>query len=754
MSNKKRRLFLLSGCVQGVGFRPFVFRLAKQYELAGHIRNTSRGVSIDVQGEIQTLNDFQRDLTEKKPARAEITEMMQRDAPLCEASDFAILSSEQSVETELALLPDTAICAECLQELYDPQDRRYLYPFLHCMSCGPRFSLFLQMPFDRKNTTMVDFPMCPHCKNEYTNPSNRRFHSQTNCCSDCGPKLQLLDAQQSPISIDPISGAAEVLKAGKILALKNTGGFLLLVDATNDRAIERLRKLKRRPKKPFALLTTDLAEAKEIAFVDQVAENLLSSPAAPIVLLKKKIHLPPSVAWDSPYYGLMLAHNALQHLLLTELKRPLIATSGNRSGMPLCIDEETAFLQLSSVADAFLIHNRRIEHRLDDSVVQIIDGSPMLIRRARGYIPYAIDISSPRSLFGAGGHMKNSFAFSIHHRIYPSQYIGDLDSQDASLAYDREVKSWKNLLHATFDHGVGDLHPGYYTSRLLREKNISANFIQHHRAHVYSGMLDNRLSFPFFSIAWDGTGFGDDGTIWGGEAFLAKEEGLEHFATLDPFPLPGSESAVKEPRRALLGMLYAIFGSSLSPLDTFSEEEFQILRRALDHKLNAPLCSSMGRMFDAISALLNCCFKSHYEGEAALTLETLAGNAATTSLSYAFEVKKTGKNFWVIIWKEVLKQMLHDKENGVDFSEMARSFHQALADLIVKLAQHASCEKVLLTGGCMQNKLLIELAITRLRAAGFEPFWHREIPSNDGGLAIGQIYGNILEDANVLSSAR
>lgn len=736
MSNKKRRLLTLFGCVQGVGFRPFVFRLAKEHCLVGTICNTTRGVSIDVQGESEAIDKFERDLVEKKPEKASISELQRLDAPLGEAAFFAIAPSEEGSKPELALLPDTAICKECLEELFDPNNRRYRYPFLHCMSCGPRFSLFERMPFDRKNTTMADFPLCLECQSETQNPSDRRFYSQTTCCPACGPKLELLDGEKKPLSSQPIVKAAKLLLEGKILAVKNTGGFLLLADAANDEAVLRLRRLKKRPKKPFALLARDLQEAGELAEISPEAKRLLTSPAAPIVLLKKKGSLPPSVAGGSPYYGLMLPHTALQILLLAEVGRPLIATSGNLAGEPLCIDEKNAFGRLP--ADAFLVHNRRIVHRLDDSVVQVIHNSPMLIRRARGYTPFAMDIPSARSLFGAGGHQKNSFAMSSNGKIYPSQHIGDLDGQESRLAYEEEVESWKALLQIEPSCKISDLHPGYYTTR------HGVKRMQHHRAHVYSGMLDNRLSPPFFAVSWDGTGLGDDGTIWGGEAFLAKEDGLIRFAALAPFCLPGSESAVREPRRSLLGMLHAIFGSALEPLDAFTLEEFRILCKAIDRKLNAPLTSSMGRLFDGISALLGCCTVSQYEGEAALALEALACSISSSRVSYDLTLQEMKENFWRIEWKDLVKQMIEDKARGAGLADMAFAFHRALVELIVELANRAAFKKVLLTGGCMQNKLLLEMAIIRLRESGFEPYWHREVPPNDGGLGVGQLFGALF----------
>lgn len=759
MSNNKRLIITLLGCVQGVGFRPFVYRLARQNKLAGHIRNTESGVYIDVQGGISSLKEFQKDLIEKKPPRASIYEMHVQERPLSEGIDFEILSSGESEKTELALLPDTAICSECLEELKNPNNRRYRYPFIHCMTCGPRFSLFLRMPFDRENTTMRDFPMCNECLAEYNNPSDRRFYSQTNCCPSCGPKLQLFDAKKKLIANtnSALEQTIGMLKEGKIVAVKNTGGFLLLVDAANESAVQRLRALKKRPKKPFALLVASLADAKKIAFIDNIAEEVLTSHAAPIVLLKKKDILPSSVAFDSPYYGIMLAHNALQHLLLIALRTPLVATSGNISEMPLCTTEEEAFLHLSAVADAFLVHNRCIMHRVDDSIVQIIGERPMVVRRARGYIPCRIelpkDLASPECIFGAGGHQKNCFAFAKDQCLYVSQHIGNLDSHEANNAYREEVKSWESLLNIDPSSAVGDFHPGYSTTYYLEKRQIPSCFIQHHKAHTYAGMLDNQLSPPFLSISWDGTGLGEDNTIWGGEAFLVTENETKHFATLSPFRLPGSEKAIKEPRRSLLAVMHALFGPATSYMSCFTTEEFAILCSALDKKINAPLCSSMGRLFDAAGALLCSSFINSFEGEAALALETLAGKAKTKSLTYSCSLRKE-ENKYFIEWQGMIQQMLYDLNHGSLKEDMAFAFHQALAKLIVELGKVSSMKNILLTGGCMQNTLLAELAITSLKGAGFTPYWHSQIPPGDGGLAAGQITGKLWEERHVPCATR
>lgn len=752
-----RVLINISGSVQGVGFRPFIFRLAQDHQLVGSISNTCNGVKIDVQGSREAIANFQNAIVEQKPERARISELACDQVPLGSATAFQIAPSESGSDKSLALLPDTAMCPACLKELFDPHNRRYQYPFLHCISCGPRFSLFLRMPFDRGNTTMTEFNMCADCRDEYDNPNNRRFYSQTNCCPKCGPQLQLVDAKGSEVTgkKDALNAAAQYLKDGKIVAMKNTGGYLLLVDAGNEEAVMRLRRKKRRGGKPFALLLPSLATVDSIAHASQNEKNILASPPAPIVLLRKKNAkddiIAHSVAHESPYYGVMLPHNAMQYLLLHQLDRPLVATSGNIAGRPLCITEEEAFDALSSVADVFLIHNRKIKHRLDDSIVHVIADQPVIMRKARGYIPCAIPIpefikaNPQQNLFAAGSHMKNSFAFMKQRQIYISQYIGDLDSVENCKAYDEEVSHWETLLGIDQMEGVGDRHPDYYSSHYLKKRTFASAMVQHHKAHVWAAVAEHKLSSPFLSLSWDGTGWGEDLTVWGGEAFITTMQGMKRFASLYPFPLPGGEKAVKQPRRSMLGLLHAMDESRFSSLhETFAKEELAILTVALKSKINTPNCSSMGRLFDGVSAILGLCMVSDYEGQAAILLESLAHKAEKNGKEYLLPIVKE-KDLYLLDWRRMLKQILDDKMQGMPCEDIALAFHETLAKATVELAKLAGEEIVLLTGGVMQNKLLVERAVALLKAEGFKPYLHRDIPPNDGGIAIGQIIGRLVE---------
>jgi hydrogenase maturation protein HypF len=732
----------ITGAVQGVGFRPFIYRLACFHRLSGTVANTSMGVEINVQGDEGEIARFVRNITAQKPERARIESIETRAMPLLNIDGFSIAHSQAQTETALALLPDTSICPQCMQEFSDPKNRRYRYPFIHCMSCGPRFSLFLAMPFDRGNTSMADFSMCSECRREYDDPEDRRFFSQTICCPACGPKLALFDNRRNKIASDMIAvdAAAASLCEGFIVAMKNTGGYLLMADASSEEAAQRLRRLKRRSRKPFALLAPDLASIQQIAHVSSQAQELLTSPAAPIVLLPKKSpgSIAPSVCFDSPYYGVMLPHQALHHLIMQRIGRPVIATSGNISDQPICITDEDAFEQLSGEADLFLTHNRRIIRRLDDSVVQIVRERPMVVRRARGYIPCAFTLpQNSECLFAAGGQMKNSFAIVKANQLYISQHIGDLDSCESCRAYDLEVKSFQDLLQTIPLRAVGDLHRDYYSAQYLCRTVTAVAGVQHHRAHILSCMVDQQILPPLLGIAWDGTGLGDDGTIWGAEAFLAQEQEMHRVATLFPFQLPGSEKAIREPRRSALGVLYALETPHVAP--GFEPLEKEILIKALQTETNSPICSSMGRLFDAISSLVGLCQFNTFEGEAALALEA-AALRATDGCDYEIPWTRN-QDLWMMDWRLMVSRIVSDIERGVAAEKIALGFHNALAGSIVSLAQLVGMNRVVLTGGVMQNSLLLESAIDRLQSAGFVPVWHQNLPPNDGGLAAGQAMG-------------
>ncbi len=608
---------------------------------------------------------------------------------------------------------------------------------------------------------MIDFDMCALCRQEYNDPQDRRFYSQTNCCPHCGPKLQLLDINSNAMAKEneALQMTVDMLLQGKIVAIKNTGGYQLLVDATQDDAVMELRRRKRRPSKPFAVLMPCLNSIDQIAQLCQTAIETLTNTSRPIVLLPKKknnsLTISPSVSKDSPYWGMMLPHSPLQHLLMHYLDRPLVATSGNFSGNALCINEQEALSQLSTIADAFLVHNRRIHHRLDDSVVHIIANKPVMLRRARGYIPYAITLPqgytlpSQSVIFASGSQQKSSFAFAKTNRLYLSQYIGDLESANTCQVYAQEIVKWEKLLAITPTKAIADKHAGFFSHQYLQHRKLPYTILQHHQAHVLSGMIDNQLSPPFLAISWDGTGWGEDGTIWGGEAFSATSAGMQRVASLYPFKLPGNHKAIREPRRSSLGILFEIFGKSLSTSPNewlkqhFSSQDLQNLLKALENNIQAPLCSSVGRLFDAASALLSACTFSDFDGQAALKLESLALAANDKKHLYRLAVYKHD-DLWLCDWRDMMMQVLEDVQKGLCPNEIAWAFHAALSDSVVDLAKKMALPCILLTGGVMQNKLLVELTVEKLTLHGFLTYIHHNIPPNDGGIAAGQIMGEFI----------
>lgn len=751
----KRVQFTVSGCVQGVGFRPFIYRLAHSYHLSGMIRNTNAGVFIDVQGEAGAISFFQHAIISEKPDGAVIAEVHANEMPLHEVKDFKIVVSDHTDSAELPLLPDTAICHACMQELFDQRNRRYLYPFVHCVACGPRFSLFQRMPFDRANTSMEDFEMCCECHREYEDPNDRRFFSQTNCCPACGPKIRLVDCNNVLIAQEnnAVPVLIDYLRKGKIISIKNTGGHQLLVDAFNEEAVKRLRMRKKRVGKPFALLFSSIDEISEFCIVPNSAEKVLISSAAPIVLLKKKgreTAIAHSVASESPYFGVMLAHNAIQHMMLKGFGRPLIATSGNLSDGPLCIDNDEALAKLTHVADAFLLHNRNIIHPLDDSVVHMIGDRPTLLRRARGYIPYSIPIphqieQPSQNFISVGSQLKNTFAFVKGKQIYVSQHIGNLESASTCRSYEQSIEKWERLLTLVPSCGVGDKHPNYYSTEYLQRRQMTTKRIQHHRAHVWSGMTDNQLNSPLLSVVWDGTGFGDDATIWGGEFFLVDDHGMRRFASLYPFKLPGGDKSIREPRYSALGLLYTLSDNQISLEykkwfdSVFDFDEYNLLSQSLSKGINSPQCHSMGRLFDGVSALVGCCLKNQFEGHAAAVLEAQAMKCEKNQrLHYSIPLLKNDE-MWFMDWRGLIQEIFTHARQGIKVDQIAFAFHSALADSIIQIAQIAGQKKVLLSGGVMQNKLLVEETIGKLLASGFEAYWHHDIPPNDGGLSVGQM---------------
>jgi len=770
------------GAVQGVGYRPFVYRLATELELTGWVLNSAQGLFMEVEGTPGGVDSFCRLLQLEAPPRAMVQGLEIIELPVVGYTNFVIRHSEESGPKTTLVLPDLATCPECRQEIFDPHDRRHAYPFTNCTNCGPRYSIIRSLPYDRPNTAMAGFSLCPRCQAEYDDPTNRRFHAQPNACPDCGPQLTLWNnrGQDMATRNDALHGAADAIRQGLIVAVKGLGGFHLLVDARNNAAVERLRQRKERPSKPFAVMFHNRTQIENHCVLSTAEAALLESPAAPIVLLQHRAapgqaqlqseKISPAVAPDNPTLGVFLPYTPLHHLLLTELGFPVVATSGNLSDEPICIDNDEALQRLGGIADYFLVHDRPIQRPMDDSVVRVLAGEIQILRRSRGYAPLPValipgmgrhrpaDPQSPHpfpesTVLAVGGHMKNTVALSVDGNVFLSQHLGDLENAHAFAAFQQAIDDLVSLYEAKPEHIVCDSHPDYpsarYAARLAEKWGVPLRKVQHHHAHLLACMAENGLSAPVLGITWDGTGYGTDGTIWGGEFLLATADGWQRVAHLHPFRLPGGETAVREPRRSALGLLFARFGAEalgwkwLPPVLSLPIHEMKLIGQMLEKGINAPVTTSAGRLFDGVAALLGLCQRSTFEGEAAMALEFAA--QGQSERPYRFALQSAASGPLVIDWRPLLEGLLTDISQGETTAHRAARFHSTLADIAVAVARQVAAGSnvrvtdVALTGGCFQNRLLSELTIARLRAAGFRPHWHRQAPANDGGIALGQV---------------
>jgi hydrogenase maturation protein HypF len=771
-----RARICIDGVVQGVGFRPFVHRLATTLGLCGTVANTAQGVAIEAEGELPRLQRFLISLKDEKPAQARIENIQCSFLEPVGFAGFEIKITSHDGKKRAGILPDLAPCADCLRELLDPHDRRYLYPFINCTHCGPRFSILESLPYDRTNTSMKHFVMCAECEQEYHDPRSRRFHAQPNACPRCGPHLELWNERGNLLALemDALFDAVQEMRLGRILALKSVGGFQLIVDARNEGAVRRLRDRKRREEKPFALMYPSLDKIRGDCGVGDVEAELLKSAAAPIVLLERRpgISIAPSVAPGNPNLGVLLPCSPLHHLLMSELNFPVVATSGNFSDEPICIDEHEARTRLRGIADFFLVHDRPIVRPVDDSVVRVMLGQETILRRARGYAPLPVKlpmadgglrkdgdlraapsaIPNPQSpiILAVGGQLKNSVALAVEDHLFVSQHIGNLESPQALDAFRAVSADLPSLYGVTPDAVACDLHPEYVSTKEAKAFGAPVIEVQHHYAHVAACMLEHELEAPVLGVAWDGTGYGLDGTIWGGEFLVVQPRQtteqesppFTRFAHFRNFPLPGGDAAARQPRRAALGLLWEMFGEKiferrdLFPLRSFPENELSVLRSVLAGKVNAPLTSSVGRLFDGVASLLGLCQCMNFEGQAAMEVEFAANRANTRETFHRPPIARGSP--LVINWEPMILEMIERRRSGQPAADCAAMFHQALAEIIVAIARRAGISKVALTGGCFQNRRLTESAVARLRAAGFEVYWHQRLPPNDGGIAPGQ----------------
>jgi hydrogenase maturation protein HypF len=756
----------VSGAVQGVGFRPFLYRVAAGLGLRGWIRNDPQGVTLELEGPPPDLDRFLARVRAAPPARAVIHDVCEARLPPIGLEGLAIVPSETAGERLAAILPDLATCRACLADMGIEQeagmgrggpdrdgahrDRRHGYAFTNCTDCGPRLSIIRALPYDRPNTTMAGFHLCHECRTEYDDPLDRRFHAQPTACPACGPRLAVTGKAHLSAGT-AIAAAAEAIREGQVVAVKGLGGFHLVVDATSEEAVARLRRRKRRATRPLAVMVTGLALARELCEVTDAAAALLEAPEAPIVLLRRRSPSPIAngVAPDNPYLGVMLPYTPLHHLLMRSVAGPVVATSGNLSDEPICIDNAEARDRLGGIADLFLVHDRPIERPVDDSVVQWMDGAAQPIRRSRGYAPLPVRLAGPvPPILAVGGHLKNTIALARGADVFLSPHIGDLDSPQAMAGFERAVADFLRLHEVAPVATAHDLHADYGSTAWAVASGFGARIaVQHHHAHLASCLADNAEQGPALGVVWDGTGLGPDGTIWGGEFLLGDAAGYRRVAHFRPFRLPGGEAAVEEPRRVALALLHAAeacgegLGSRAEGWRTgvgFEAGEVGVLERMLETGFRSPWTTSAGRLFDGVASLMGLRHRVEHEGEAAMALEFAAGEACVGGYGFPL-VAAAAESPLVVDWVPALAELLGDMEAGMPASTMASRFHAGLVAAVVAVAERVGAERVALTGGCFQNRLLTDRAAAALRREGFRPLVHRQVPANDGGLALGQV---------------
>jgi hydrogenase maturation protein HypF len=775
----------MRGRVQGVGFRPLIYRLAQELGLAGWVKNDNRGVVAELEGDPETVREFERRLQRDVRAPARIDDLS-TETIACEAAlGFAILPSSASGSKETTLLADIAPCADCLADFTDPNNRRFLYPFTNCTHCGPRFTIIRALPYDRPNTTMVRFVQCDACKREYDDPADRRFHAQPNACPACGPAVTLIDADGKRICQEQaaVVATADAVLQGQVIALEGIGGFQFIVDARNDAAVQRLRERKHRWEKPLAVMVANLEAAQVLANIDADEAALLISPEAPIVLLRRRADatLAESLAPNNPYVGLMLPSSPLHHLLMARLGIPVVATSGNLSEEPICIHPHEALERLVPIADLLLVHNRPIERHADDSVAAVVAGEAQLFRRARGYAPLPIPLGSRGPVVLAlGGHLKNTVALSVGDQCFVSQHIGDLESVETRAAHLRVVSDFLRLYETRPAIVAHDLHPDYASTLIAEEltarggmlEGIPRLGVQHHHAHLASCLTDAGTAEPVLGIVWDGSGFGTDRTSWGGEFLFGNALNFERVACLQPFLLPGGDRSARSPRRIAAALLYQFLGADwlgrrdLSPIAASSEQELLLMRDQIDKRILSPYTSSIGRLFDAVSSLLDLHQDVTFEGQAAMALEFVADRTdqgayplvlvertlvssesssaspehrAPVVLDAPGPTRPGISPRFYLDPTSMLHAMLAEKQRGVAPSLLAARFHGSLVNAAVEVARRVGVGTVALSGGCFQNRLLLERCRTALALQGHRVLTHHQVPTNDGGLALGQV---------------
>jgi hydrogenase maturation protein HypF len=748
----ERRAIIVRGIVQGVGFRPFVYNLAVSLHLGGFVRNQTGTVLIEVEGEPPALERFLAELAQRPPPLAHIEHLSWEPRPPRGEGGFRIEASEADPASPVFISPDVATCPECLRELLDPADRRHGYPFLNCTNCGPRLTIITGAPYDRRRTTMASFAMCAACRAEYEDPRDRRFHAQPTACPACGPCLQALDAAGRPVPTpDPLALFAAALAAGKVGALKGLGGYHLACAAGDPAAVARLRQRKHRDEKPFAVMVPDVAAAEALGEVGPAERALLLSPRAPIVLVRKRPAgaVAEGIAPRNPWLGVMLPYTPLHHLLLRAVGGvPLVMTSGNRSDEPIAYRDD-APQQLAGIADLFLVHDRPIHVRCDDSVTRVVDGVDLPLRRSRGYAPRPIELpfDCPRPILAVGGQLKVTFALGRGRQAFLSHHMGDLDHYEAYRAFERDVALYQQLFGIEPEVLAHDLHPDYVTTGYARKRPAREGSglltVQHHHAHLASCMAEHELDEPVLGVTFDGTGFGTDGAVWGGEFLMGDYRNFRRAAHLRYVGMPGGDRAIREPWRMALAHL-ADAGLEFAPLGArFLPNEVKTIERMLERRLNTPLTSSAGRLFDAVAALAGVRDRVSYEGQAAVELEWLATEAVPDG-NYPFEITPGPEGGPLVVdTRPLIRAVAGEAAKGVGAAQIARRFHSTLVDVIAavcgRLRQETKIAAVVLSGGVFLNAVLTCEVSARLRDSGFRVYRHRLVPPNDGGLSLGQL---------------
>ncbi len=743
--------FKIFGQVQGVGFRPFVYNLAQKLRLSGFVANDTEGALIEIEGKRKQIDSFRSELIGNAPPLARISKIDIKQVELKNDGAFVISGSLVSGQLAADVTVDVAICSDCLREMFDPSDRRFKYPFINCTNCGPRYTIVRNVPYDRPNTTMSKFRMCKACQSEYENPSDRRFHAQPIACPVCGPKLYLQDSSGNIMDADPISTTVKYLKAGKIVAIKGIGGFHLAVDACNDEAVRRLRRLKKRDRKPFALMLSDMESIEEICVVDEASRLLLEDIARPIVLLEQKTDndISHEVAPGLNRFGVMLPYAPQHYLLFAEGLGPIVMTSANFSEEPIIADNDEAIAKLGNIVDLFLMHNRDIYRKIDDSVVQSRrNGRLIMLRRSRGFVPQSLELGydNSQSVLGVGAELKNTIALAKGGRVIVSEHIGDLKEPSAFEHFRSVIGHLCRLYDVKPEIIVADIHNDYMSSRYAMDKfDLELIRVQHHHAHIVSCMLENNLDEQIIGISADGVGLGTDGNIWGCELMIADRGDFERKGHLQYFGLPGSDASAIQTFRPALALLWLAFGERAYDLPVARKmcgdsQTRKMIFEMIAKKINMPITSSLGRLFDAVSALAGIAMQNYYEGQAPMMLESLASGRTNERYSFEFIEQEVG---FVIDIREMIKQIVKELEEGEQANIISDKFHNTVADFlasaVIRLSKETDINKIVLSGGCFANKRLSLMIEDKLIQSGLECYQHKILPCNDGGISAGQV---------------